>query len=39
MTSLVKIDHNPKQQRFETTVEGLLCVCDYRLSAGVATLR
>ena len=37
MTSPVKIDHNTERQRFETTVEGLLCVCDYRLNAGVAT--
>ncbi len=27
--------HNPAQSRFETNVEGRLCVADYRLNGGV----
>ena len=37
MTLPVNIEHNTEQQRFAITVEGLLCVCDYHVSAGVAT--
>lgn len=29
------IVHNPAQSRFEATVEGRLCVADYRLNQGV----
>jgi uncharacterized protein len=29
------VQHNIEQQRFECTVDGLLCVADYRLTAGV----
>lgn len=31
------IQHNLAQHRFEVTVDGVLCVCDYRLRDGVAT--
>lgn len=29
------VTHNPAQSRFEATIEGRLCVADYRLNAGV----
>lgn len=29
------ITHNAAERRFETTVDGLLCVADYRLSGSV----
>jgi predicted GNAT family acetyltransferase len=29
------VQHNPSQQRFECTVNGHLCVADYRLADGV----
>ena len=29
------VQHNEAQQRFEATVDGHLCVADYRLRAGV----
>ncbi len=29
------IEHLPQQGRFQTTVNGLLCVCDYRLAGSV----
>jgi len=29
------IDHDPQRGRFHTTVQGHLCVCDYRLRDGV----
>jgi uncharacterized protein len=31
----VSITHNAARQRFETTVEGQLCVADYQLRGGV----
>lgn len=31
----VRVVHNTAASRFEATVEGQLCVADYRLSAGV----
>lgn len=32
------ITHNTARSRFETTVEGLLCVADYQLENGVMTM-
>lgn len=32
------IHHNPAASRFETTVDGLLCVADYRLAGDTITL-
>ncbi len=32
MSSLPTITHNPAASRFETTVDGRLCVADYHLS-------
>lgn len=32
------ITHNTARSRFETTVEGQLCVADYRLQNGVMTM-
>lgn len=29
------IEHDPQRGRFHTTVQGHLCVCDYRLREGV----
>jgi len=37
MNSNISVQHNLAEHRFEATVDGLLCVCDYRLSNGVAT--
>jgi hypothetical protein len=37
-TTSTDILHNTAQQRFERTVEGRLCVADYRLSGGVMTM-
>lgn len=33
-----EIRHNVDQHRFERTIDGLLCVADYRLSDGVMTM-
>lgn len=33
-----RIEHNAAAQRFETTVDGWLCRCDYRLVDGVLHL-
>ncbi|HEX7637086.1 MAG TPA: GNAT family N-acetyltransferase [Burkholderiaceae bacterium] len=33
-----QIRHNEERQRFETTVDGQLCVCDYRLRGDVMVL-
>lgn len=35
MTQPVLVTHNPAQQRFEATVDGLLCVADYRIAGDV----
>ncbi|MBW8830414.1 MAG: N-acetyltransferase [Burkholderiales bacterium] len=35
-TELIK--HNTERKRFETTVEGQLCVADYRLADGVMVM-
>jgi len=32
------IKHNTGQSRFETTVEGHLCVADYQLADGIMTM-
>ncbi len=37
MNANIPVQHNLAEHRFEATVDGLLCVCDYRLSNGVAT--
>jgi uncharacterized protein len=34
----VSITHNPAQQRFEATVDGHLCVADYRINGAVMTM-
>lgn len=31
----ITIEHDPQRGRFHTTVQGHLCVCDYRLRDGV----
>ena len=31
----VAVTHNPSRQRFETTVDGQLCVADYQLRGNV----
>ena len=31
----VTVTHNEARQRFEATVEGHVCVCDYQLRGGV----
>jgi len=33
-TTPYPVHHNPTESRFETTVEGRLCVADYRLTGG-----
>lgn len=32
------IHHNPEQRRFETSIDNLLCVIDYRLDGNTLTL-
>lgn len=32
------VNHNPAASRFETTVDGQLCVADYRLEGGVMSM-
>lgn len=34
----MRITHNSAASRFETTVEGQLCVADYRLAGSVMTM-
>jgi uncharacterized protein len=34
----VAVQHNPAQSRFEATVDGHLCVCDYRLQTPVLAM-
>ena len=34
----VRITHNPAASRFETTVDGHLCVADYRLAGSVMAM-
>ena len=34
----VDVKHDPSKPRFEATVDGRLCVADYRLHGGVMTL-
>lgn len=33
----VRVEHNPAEHRFEATVDGRLCVAEYRENAGVLT--
>jgi predicted GNAT family acetyltransferase len=37
-TDAVSIVHNAAAQRFEATVDGLLCVADYHLHGGVMSM-
>lgn len=34
----IRVEHNPQAQRFECTVDGLLCSADYRLSEDVMVI-
>jgi len=34
----ITVDHDPQRGRFHTTVQGQLCVCDYRLRDGVMVM-
>ena len=38
MSNLPSITHNPAASRFETTVDGQLCVADYRSSGTVMAM-
>lgn len=38
MKNLPTIEHVPKRRRFQTVVDGKICVCDYQLSGGVMEL-
>lgn len=38
MNEQLAIEHFPERGRFEATVEGQACVCDYRLADGVMQL-
>lgn len=38
MNTTFSVNHNPAASRFEATVEGHLCVADYRVSDGVMTM-
>lgn len=35
---MTEITHNPGASRFETTVDGLLCVADYRLQGATMVM-
>ncbi len=34
----VDVRHNPAEHRFEATVDGLLCHCDYRVQGNVMAM-
>lgn len=37
MSESLSIQHNASQQRFEVTIDGVLCVCDYRIHGQVVS--